>query len=89
MKWLDSIAQTTTRKVARRSSRRGFLATVSTLLLGATATPLLPVARASRQVRISIELAAALGPKPPPIVGITILTRCSAMPSTIAIVLWT
>jgi methylamine dehydrogenase light chain len=47
MNWLDTIAQKTTRSVARRSSRRGFLAGISTLLLGAAALPLLPVARAS------------------------------------------
>ena len=47
MTWLDTIADKTTRHVARRSSRRGFLATVSTLLFGAAAMPLLPVARAS------------------------------------------
>ena len=35
-----------TRQVARRSSRRGFLARVATVLLGAAAIPLLPVARA-------------------------------------------
>jgi len=33
------------RRLARRSSRRGFLARLATLLLGATALPLLPVAR--------------------------------------------
>ncbi len=47
MNWLDSITQKTTRQVARRSSRRGFLAGLNTLLLGAAALPLLPVARAS------------------------------------------
>jgi methylamine dehydrogenase light chain len=35
-----------TRAVARRSSRRGFLARVATLMVGAAAVPLLPVARA-------------------------------------------
>jgi methylamine dehydrogenase light chain len=35
-----------TRQVARRSSRRGFLARVATVLLGTAAIPLLPVARA-------------------------------------------
>ncbi len=36
-----------TRAVARRTSRRSFLARLSTLLLGAAALPLLPVARAA------------------------------------------
>jgi methylamine dehydrogenase light chain len=47
MNWLDRITQNTTRKVARSTSRRGFLAGASAVLLGASATPLLPVARAS------------------------------------------
>lgn len=40
-KWIEERA----RGMARRTSRRGFLATASTILLGAAAVPLLPVAR--------------------------------------------
>jgi methylamine dehydrogenase light chain len=40
-----------TRAAARRSSRRGFLAQVGVLLVGAAALPLLPVARAQEPRR--------------------------------------
>jgi methylamine dehydrogenase light chain len=43
--WLDAQVNTGTRKLARRSSRRGFLGQVSTLVLGAGLLPLLPVSR--------------------------------------------
>jgi methylamine dehydrogenase light chain len=42
-RWLDR----TTRRVARTSSRRGFLAKLGTALLGGSALPLLPIARAA------------------------------------------
>jgi methylamine dehydrogenase light chain len=44
--WFDSRANSGARKLARHSSRRGFLGKVSTLVLGAGFLPLLPVSRA-------------------------------------------
>jgi len=46
MKWLDKFSEKSARNMARCSSRRSFVARVGTLLLGAAAVPLLPVARA-------------------------------------------
>ncbi len=49
MRWLDSLAERSTREVARRSSRRGFLGSLGSLLVGgAGVLPLLPVARGAR-----------------------------------------
>jgi methylamine dehydrogenase light chain len=48
---VDRIVDELTRRVARRSSRRGFLARAGALLVGAGALPLLPVARAGAQAR--------------------------------------
>jgi methylamine dehydrogenase light chain len=45
MKWLDSAIEARLRDVARRTSRRGVLGKLGTLLVGAAALPLLPVAR--------------------------------------------
>ena len=45
MKWLDSISETSTRALARRTSRRSLLAGLGALLVGAVTVPLLPVAR--------------------------------------------
>jgi len=45
MKWLDRIAEGSGRALARRTSRRSLLAGIGTLLVGAAAMPLLPVAR--------------------------------------------
>ena len=47
MKMIDRFSELGTRHVARRSSRRGFLSRVGTVLIGGAAIPLLPVARAS------------------------------------------
>jgi len=44
--WIDRLVERTVRQLARRTSRRSFLARVGMLLVGAAATPLLPVARA-------------------------------------------
>jgi methylamine dehydrogenase light chain len=45
MKWLDLLAESTARGMARRSSRRSFIGGLGTLLVGAASVPLLPVAR--------------------------------------------
>jgi methylamine dehydrogenase light chain len=45
MKWFDSITEGTSRALARRSSRRGFIGGLGTLLIGVATLPLLPVAR--------------------------------------------
>lgn len=45
--WLDKSAETTTRGIAQRTSRRGFLGKIAGAVVGGAATvPLLPVARA-------------------------------------------
>ncbi|HEY3884066.1 MAG TPA: methylamine dehydrogenase light chain, partial [Vicinamibacterales bacterium] len=45
MKWLDSISERSARALARRSSRRSVLGGLGSMLVGAAALPLLPVAR--------------------------------------------
>jgi len=45
MKWLDSLTESSTRSMARRTSRRSLLASIGSMLMGAAAIPLLPVAR--------------------------------------------
>ncbi len=46
MNWLDQLTERSARAVAKRSSRRGFLTRLSTLIVGGSvALPLLPVAR--------------------------------------------
>ena len=47
MKWLDKFVESTTRNIAHRSSRRGFIGRFGGVLVGAATIPLLPVARAS------------------------------------------
>lgn len=47
MNWFDRLTETLARDTARTTSRRSVLAGISTLLLGGTAIPLLPVARAA------------------------------------------
>ena len=47
MKWLDKITELSSRNVARQTSRRSFLTGLGTVLVGSTAIPLLPVARAA------------------------------------------
>lgn len=46
MKRLQQIAENASRQIARQTSRRGFLSRIGTLIVGGTAIPLLPVARA-------------------------------------------
>ena len=47
MRWLDEWLENWCRKVAKTSSRRGFLGSVGALLTGGALLPLLPVARAA------------------------------------------
>ena len=47
MKFLDTLFEQKTRQLAQRSSRRGMLKGLGSLLVGSAAIPLLPVARAS------------------------------------------
>jgi methylamine dehydrogenase light chain len=47
MKWLDKLTEQSSRSVAQRTSRRSVLAGLGGVLLGTTALPLLPVARAA------------------------------------------
>ena len=58
MNWLDKITENSVRALARRTSRRSVLAGIGTLLVGAAAMPLLPVARGA-------EGKAPAGKKPP------------------------
>jgi len=60
-RWLDRWAERSARRVARASSRRGFLARLGTLLVGASALPLLPVARAAGDAGAGTE---AMPPDP-------------------------
>ena len=45
MRWLDSLTEVSARSMAKRTSRRSLLASLGALLVGASALPLLPVAR--------------------------------------------
>jgi methylamine dehydrogenase light chain len=45
MRWLDSLAESSARSLARRTSRRGMMGYLGALLVGTSALPLLPVAR--------------------------------------------
>lgn len=47
MKWLDYLSEKSSRTVAQRTSRRGFLGQLGTMIVGGAAIPLLPVARAN------------------------------------------
>lgn len=49
MNWLDRLIEKSARTVAQTSSRRGLLKGLGALLVGSTALPLLPVARAAGQ----------------------------------------
>ena len=50
MKWLDSISERSARALARRTSRRSALGGLGSLLVGAAALPLLPVARGAERL---------------------------------------
>src|SRR5262245_64710390 len=45
--WMDRLVEWSARTLARRTSRRSLLARAGTVLVGAAALPLLPVARAA------------------------------------------
>ncbi|MFL6601203.1 MAG: methylamine dehydrogenase light chain [Steroidobacteraceae bacterium] len=45
MKWFDSLTEDSARSLAKRTSRRGFIGSLGAMLVGASALPLLPVAR--------------------------------------------
>jgi methylamine dehydrogenase light chain len=49
MKWLDGFAENKVRRIAQRTSRRGFLATLAGTVAGGAVIPLLPVARSEAQ----------------------------------------
>jgi methylamine dehydrogenase light chain len=51
---IDQWVTAATRRLARRSSRRGFLARLTTLLVGGAALPLLPIARGHAASRTPI-----------------------------------
>jgi methylamine dehydrogenase light chain len=55
-RWLDNITEKSVRQGARKTSRRGFLQGVSTLLVGAVAYPLLPVFRQGAFASESVAL---------------------------------
>ena len=48
MKWLDSVAERSTRSLSRSTSRRSLLASLGAMLVGASILPLLPVARGAK-----------------------------------------
>src|SRR4051812_19662819 len=45
MTWWDSVTEGCARSLAKRTSRRGFIGSLGAILVGASALPLLPVAR--------------------------------------------
>ncbi|MEI6458223.1 MAG: methylamine dehydrogenase light chain [Pseudomonadota bacterium] len=59
MHWFDRLIEGSTRSVARRSARRGFLGSLGTLLVGAAALPLLPVARGGERSAAKPSVAAS------------------------------
>ena len=50
MKFIDKISEKASRGIAQRTSRRSFLSKLGTALVGASALPLLPIARAAAEV---------------------------------------
>ncbi len=64
MTWLDSLAEGSTRAVAKRTSRRGFLGSLGAFLVGSSALPLLPVARGAQAAESPHPAAAKPGAKP-------------------------
>ena len=50
MKYIDRISERASRGIAQRTSRRSFLSKLGAALVGASALPLLPIARAAAEV---------------------------------------
>jgi methylamine dehydrogenase light chain len=46
--WFDKVFESSARRVASRASRRSFIVRIGTVMVGAVAVPLLPVARSGR-----------------------------------------
>lgn len=61
MSWLDSLCERSARQLARRVSRRSVLGNLGAVLLGASAVPLLPVARGAQAQGTSGEVSADPG----------------------------
>jgi len=51
MGWMDGVWERSARRLARQTSRRGFLSRFGAVLVGGAALPLLPVARATEHAR--------------------------------------
>src|SRR6266849_2179228 len=45
MSWFDALTEGSARAIARRTSRRSFLGSLGSMLMGASVLPLLPIAR--------------------------------------------
>jgi methylamine dehydrogenase light chain len=52
--WIDRVVERAARQLARRTSRRSFLTRLGTVLVGASALPVLPVARAATEPQPSV-----------------------------------
>jgi methylamine dehydrogenase light chain len=63
MKWLDSITEGSARSLAKRTSRRSVIGSLGAMLVGASAMPLLPVARGASPAPAADPKASG-GPKP-------------------------
>jgi methylamine dehydrogenase light chain len=66
MNWLDVFSESSTRALARRTSRRSALAGLGSLLLGAAGVPLLPVARGAETKKAAGVPGAGLPGSAPP-----------------------
>jgi len=66
MRWFDSFAEGSARSLAKRTSRRSFIGSVGALLIGASAVPLLPVARGAAAAEAQGTKPAEAGAGKPP-----------------------
>ena len=62
MKWLDSITEGSARSLAKRTSRRSVIGSLGAMLVGASAIPLLPVARGASPAPADPKAAGATKP---------------------------